>query len=133
MVGERVEDAAGGVQAGDLFVGEEVIDRLGVPEVAVGKVGGGEVAGAGLVELGDDLVAVVDVPGLGGGATILTGNKDGFADPAVGVVVDVGDGFGRLAGNKLSKIGCLHSLISDVPFSFPKDRSRLVLTDQRSS
>ena len=44
----------------NLFVGEKLIHRLRVPEITVGKVGGGNVARAGLVELGDDLIAIVN-------------------------------------------------------------------------
>jgi len=54
MVGQCPEDRAGGLEAGDLLVGQNLV-RAGAVQVAVAEVGGYHVGGSGLVELNDDV------------------------------------------------------------------------------
>lgn len=106
VVGDWPEDAASASQRGYGFIGQQLIHRGRVPEIAVSEVGGG-----GAVELEDDLTLLVGIESFGGvvlidGAVIVEGAADELVVGVVGVadllddevlgVVDVGfeDGFG---------------------------------------
>ncbi len=88
MVAQQPEGFALGARAADLLVGQGLVGG-GAPEVAVAEVGSRGVARAGVVELLDDLVAVVDEDRADVGRSIAVGIQN-LANPTLAVFDDLG-------------------------------------------
>ena len=87
----------------DFFVRKEMIDRLRIPYITVRKIGPGEIAAAGLVELDDDLIAIVDESTVF--KNIVVAVPHDFAQPAVVYVVGVRDNLRDVAVVVLERDG----------------------------